>query len=148
MSSIKSRLLDDIKSSMKSREKDRLKTLRLISAAIKQQEVDERCDLTDDGVIATLDKMLKQRRESISQYQKADRADLVAQEESEVMIITEYLPAALTDDELDKLISSAIEANGATSMKDMGKVMGDLRPKVQGRADMSAVSARIKTLLS
>ena len=92
--------------------------------------------------------MLKQRRESISQYQKADRADLVAQEESEVMIITEYLPAALTDDELDKLISSAIEANGATSMKDMGKVMGDLRPKVQGRADMSAVSARIKTLLS
>jgi uncharacterized protein YqeY len=145
--SLKDRIQQDMKDAMRAKEKSRLATIRLILAAIKQREVDERIELDDTQVIAVLDKMTKQRRESISQFEQAGREDLVAQENAELEIIQPYLPEALGEDELNALIDAAMKATGASSIKDMGKVMGQLKPKIQGRADMGAVSALIKSRL-
>jgi uncharacterized protein len=133
---------------MKAGEKERLGTIRLILSAIKQQEVDSRKDLEDSDIIAILDKMSKQRRESIDQYEKAGRDDLAGKEKAELEIIQTYLPSQLGDDEIASMIDEAIKTTGAEVMKDMGKVMGILKPKMQGRADMAAVSAQIKSRLS
>lgn len=145
--SLKDRILQDVKDAMRAKDKPRLATLRLITAAIKQQEVDERIELDDTQVLALLDKMCKQRRESISQFEKAGRNDLIAQEASELELIQTYLPEQLSEDEITALIEETMAATGATSIKDMGKVMGQLKPRLQGRADMGAVSALIKAKL-
>lgn len=145
---LKDAIMADMKDAMRAKDKDRLGTIRLIQAAIKQREVDERIELGDDQVLAVLDKMVKQRRDSIAQYNDAGREELAAKEEAELEVIQKYLPEALSEAELDGLIGEAISATGAESMKDMGKVMGQLKPKVQGRADMGEVSARIKARLS
>jgi len=146
--SLKEQITSDMKDAMRAKEKERLGTIRLILAAIKQREVDERIELDDEQVLAVLDKMVKQRRDSITQYRDAGREELAAVEEAELEIIQHYLPEALSEAEIDNLIDEAISSSGAESMKDMGKVMGLLKPKVQGRADMGAVSARIKARLS
>jgi uncharacterized protein len=146
--SVKVQLQEDMKTAMRGGDKRRLGVIRLINAAIKQREVDERIELDDAQVIAVLDKMSKQRRESIEQFEKAGRNDLVEQESFELDVLKSYLPEPLSDDEIDALIAEAIAASGASSMKDMGKVMGLLRDKLQGRADMGAVSGRIKARLS
>lgn len=125
-----------------------LNALRLISAAVKQIEVDERIEVDNERMLVILDKMSKQRKESIAQFEKANRDDLVAQEQFELDVIAKYLPEPLTDDEIDALISDAIKSTGAEKMSDMGKVMAILKPKLQGRADMAQVSARIKAQLS
>ena len=148
MSALKQRLVDDMKSAMRAKEKDRLMTVRTILAAIKQQEVDTREDVDDVAVLAIIDKQSKQRRESISQFSKAGRDDLVAQEELELGFIQEYLPEPLSDDEVQSLIKDAIDATGASSMKDMGKVMAHIKPKAQGRADMGKISGQIKAALN
>jgi uncharacterized protein YqeY len=148
MTSLKQRIQDDMKVAMKSGEKDRLGVIRLMMAAIKQREVDERIQLDDAQVIAVLDKMMKQRRESIVQYQAAGREDLVNVENAEIQVIREYLPKALSESEIEGLIKAAIAETGAANIADMGKVMAVVKPKMQGRADLSAVSARIKSLLS
>jgi len=147
-SSLKPQLTDDMKSSMKSGDKHRLGVVRLMLAAIKQIEVDERIELDDTRVLAVLDKMMKQRRESIAQYGKAGRDDLVAVEEAEIVIIQEYLPAALSEAEINAIIEQSIESTGAASIRDMGKLMGVLKPQLQGRADMGKVSQLIKSRLS
>lgn len=133
---------------MRAAERERLATLRLILAAIKQREVDERIVLDDTQVLAVLEKMAKQRRESIAQFEAGGRADLVAKERAEIDVINAYLPAQLSDTELDALIQSAIAETGASSVKDMGKVMGIIKGKAQGRADMATVGARIKARLT
>ncbi len=145
--SLKDRIQQDMKAAMRSGDKPRLATIRLILAAIKQKEVDERTELGDAEVTAVLDKMAKQRRESISQFEKAGRDDLVGQETGELELIQEYLPEPLGEAEINALIDAALADTGATSLKDMGKVMGQLKPKLQGRADMGAVSALIKARL-
>lgn len=145
---LKESIMADMKDAMRTKDKDRLGTVRLIQAAIKQREVDERIELDDEQVLAVLDKMVKQRRDSITQYRDAGREELAAKEEAELEILQHYLPEALSEAELDGLINEAIAASGADSMKDMGKVMGQLKPKVQGRADMGEVSARIKARLA
>ena len=132
---------------MRAREKSRLNALRLITAAFKQKEVDERIELDDNQCMAILDKMAKQLRESIDQYQKAGRSDLVEKETVELEIVQSYLPAALSDAEVEQLINTAIQDTGASSMKDMGKVMGVLKPKVQGRTDMGKLSNLVKQQL-
>jgi len=144
---LKTKILDDMKAAMKAGDKPRLGVIRLIQAAIKQREVDERIELDDDQVLAVLDKMVKQRRDSITQYEQAGRTELADQEKFEVSICQEYLPEALSDDEIASLLEQAIAETGAASMKDMGKVMGWLKPKLQGRADMGAVSGKIKQKL-
>lgn len=145
---LKSRLNDDVKTAMREKAKPRLAALRLITAAIKQREIDERIELTDEDITSLLDKMAKQRRESITQYEKADRQDLIDQEVFELDVIKEYLPEQLSDEEISQLISEAIASTGASDMKDMGKVMGVLKPKLQGRADMGQVSGLIKQQLT
>ncbi len=145
---LKAQLTDDMKSSMKGGNKERLGVIRLILAAIKQIEVDERIELDDSRVITVLDKMAKQRRESISQFSNAGRDDLTAIEEAELVIIQEYLPAALSESEINDLVEQSINATGAETIKDMGKVMGMLKPQLQGRADMGQVSQLIKSRLS
>lgn len=145
---LKSRIQDDMKTAMRAQDKERLAAIRLILAAIKQREVDERIELDDMQVIAALERMLKQRRESIAQFESAGRADLVAKEAFELAVIQSYMPAALADAEIDELIAQAIAASGAQSMRDMGKVMAQLKDRIQGRADMAAVSARVKARLS
>ena len=145
---LKQRLQDDMKAAMKAGDKRRLGVVRLINAAIKQREVDERVELDDTQVLVVLDKMLKQRRDSISQYEQAGREDLAAQERFEVEVCQAYMPAALSDDEIAGLIAEAIDSTGASSMQEMGKVMALLKPKLQGRADMAAVSKQIKTRLT
>ncbi|HEY1283119.1 MAG TPA: GatB/YqeY domain-containing protein [Steroidobacteraceae bacterium] len=145
---LKERITEDMKSAMRAGEKDRLATVRLILAAIKQREVDERITLDDAQVLAVLDKMAKQRKESIKEFEKGARPDLVAKESAELAVVQSYLPAQLSDAELDALIAEAIASTGATSVKDMGKVMGLVKSKAAGRADMGAVGARIKTKLS
>jgi uncharacterized protein YqeY len=145
--SLKDRILGDVKDAMRAKDKPRLGTLRLITATIKQQEVDERIELDDTQVLTLLDKMCKQRRESISQFEKAGRDDLIAQEVLELDLIQTYLPEQLSEAEITALIEETMAATGASSIKDMGKVMGQLKPKLQGRADMSAVSALIKAKL-
>ena len=144
---LKEQITNDMKESMKSGAKERLAVIRLILAALKQKEVDERITLDDAQVLAILEKMLKQRRESIAQFTQGNRKDLADKEEAEVKIIQAYLPAQLSDAELDQLVAAAVAESGAASVKDMGKVMGILKPKVAGKADMSAVSAKIKSKL-
>jgi uncharacterized protein YqeY len=145
---LKDRITDDMKTAMRSGDKERLATVRLALAAIKQREVDERIVLDDTQVLAVLDKMIKQRREAITQFESGGRADLVAKETSEIAVLQHYLPAQLGAAEVDALIAEAIAASGATSVKDMGKVMALVKPKAQGRTDIGAVSARIKQKLS
>jgi len=142
------RIRDDMKAAMKSGEKARLGVIRLILSAIKQIEVDERIVLDNERTLQVLDKMLKQRRESIRQFADAGRDDLVAIEEAEVLVIQEFLPQPLTDAEVDVMVDEAIATSGAQSVKDMGKVMGLLKAKMQGRADMSIVSGKIKAALA
>ena len=144
---LKDRIREDMKAAMRGGDKRRLGVIRLILAAIKQREVDDRTELDDGQVTAVLDKMVKQRRESQAQYEQAQRADLAEQEAYEITVLQQYLPAPLSDAEIAQLIEAAISETGASSMKDMGKVMGILRPRLAGRADMGAVSAQIKARL-
>ena len=145
---LKDRITDDMKGAMRAGEKERLGTIRLVLAGIKQREVDERITLDDGQVLAVLEKMIKQRKEAITQFESGGRADLVAKEQAELGVLQTYLPAQMSDAELDALIAQAITASGATSIKDMGKVMGLVKAQAQGKADMGAVSARIKQKLS
>ena len=148
MSALKHRINEDVKVAMRSKEKNRLAALRLITASIKQREVDERIELDDTQVMSVLDKMAKQHRDSIEQYSKAERPDLVEQEQFELDIILDYLPQPLDAAEINARIDEIIAATGAASMKDMGKVMGQLKTALQGRADMGKVSALVKTRLN
>ena len=136
-----------MKAAMRSGEKERLGVIRMVTAAIKQREVDERISLDDAQVLSVLEKMIKQRKESVAQFQAGNRADLVAKESAEIALLQGYLPSQLSDSELDALIADAIAATGAVSIKDMGKVMGIIKGKAQGRADMAAVGAKIKAKL-
>lgn len=145
---LKERVTEDMKTALRAREKDRLGALRLILAAIKQREIDSRAALDDPQVLAVMDKMVKQRRESIDQFLRAGRDDLVAREQLELDVISTYLPEPLSDTEIDSLIDTVLAATGAVSMKDMGRAMGQLKPQLQGRADMAVVSARVKARLS
>ena len=145
---LKIRITAEMKAAMRAKDKPRLGTIRLIQAEIKRIEVDERIDLDDTRVLAILDKMSKQRRDSLSQFKDAGRDDLAEQEQLELDVIAEFLPAALSDEELQALIDQAVADSGAQAMSDMGKVMGILKPLVQGRADMGAVSKQIKARLS
>lgn len=145
---LKQRIDEDVKSAMRAKDKERLSALRLCMAAIKQREVDERITLDDTQVLAVLDKMIKQRRDSVQQYESAGRTDLVAKESFEISVLSEYLPPALNEQQLDTLITEALAQTGATSAKDMGKVMAALKPQVQGRADMNAVGTRVKQRLA
>lgn len=147
LSTLKGQIQEDVKSAMRARDQRRLTALRLITAAIKQVEVDQRIEMDDTGVLAVLDKMVKQRRDSLEQYQSAGRDDLAAQEKFELDLIANYLPEALSGEELSALIKQAIIDTGASSMRDMGSVMNKLRDKVQGRADMKAVSTAVKAQL-
>jgi uncharacterized protein YqeY len=144
---LKEKIQEDMKAAMRSGEKDRLGAIRMILAAIKQREVDERISLDDAQVLAVLEKMIKQRNESITQFTAGHRPDLVAKESAEVTLLRAYMPARMSDAEVDALIAEAIATTGASSVKDMGKVMGLVKAKAQGRADMGAVSARIKAKL-
>ncbi|HKJ77759.1 MAG TPA: GatB/YqeY domain-containing protein [Gammaproteobacteria bacterium] len=145
---LKERIGDDVKAAMRAKDKERLAVLRQITAAIKQREVDERSELDDDQVLGVIEKLVKQHRDSIQQYGDAGRDDLVQKEQFEVDIIQEYLPEALDEAELDALIDQVIAETGASSPKEMGQVMGALKPKVQGRADMGAVGAKVKARLA
>ena len=147
-SSLKEQIVAEMKSAMKAGEKQRLATIRLILSAVKQVEVDTRTELNDQDLIGILDKMAKQRRESIEQFEQAGRNDLADKEKSELVIITDYLPQALSESEVSQLIYQAVSQTSAASMKDMGAVMAILKPQMQGRADMSQVSKLIKIKLS
>jgi uncharacterized protein YqeY len=144
---LKQRIQDDMKSAMKGGDKRKLGVIRLVMAAIKQREVDERIELDEDQVLVVLDKMVKQRRDSIEQYEKAGRDELAEQEKFEIEVLQEYLPEALSEEEITDLIKQVMAETGAESMKDMGKVMGMLTLTLQRRADMGAVSAKLKQLL-
>jgi uncharacterized protein YqeY len=144
---LKDRLTEDMKTAMRAADKARLGTVRLALAAIKQREVDERVSLDDTQVLGVLEKMIKQRREAIVQFQSGGRADLVAKETAEIAVLQQYLPAQMGEAEIDALIAEAIKSTGAASVKDMGKVMAVVKPKAQGRTDMGALSARIKQKL-
>ncbi|MDX1513011.1 MAG: GatB/YqeY domain-containing protein [Gammaproteobacteria bacterium] len=144
---LKTRIQDDVKTAMRARDRARLGTLRLIMAAIKQKEVDDRSTLDDGAVLNVLEKMVKQRRDSIEQYTNAGRQELADQEAFEIQVIQGYMPAQLSESELEQMIDEVIEETGASSMKDMGRVMGTLKPRIQGRADMGAASQRVKTRL-
>jgi len=146
-SKIKATIQDDMKTAMRNKEKERLLVIRLILAALKQREVDERIELSDNDVLAILDKMVKQRRESISQYESGNRPDLAEKEAEEIKLIQTYLPEQLSEAEIESLIDEAIKESQAASMRDMGKVMGVLKPKIQGKADVAAVSAKVKERL-
>ncbi len=143
----KGQIHDDMKTAMKAGDKDRLKTVRLMLAAIKQVEVDKRTELDDAAVLGVLNKMVKQRRDSVSQFRDGGRNDLVDIELSEIKVIENYLPEALSDDELDQMIGQAISDTGAASIRDMGKVMGAVKTMAEGRANMSAVGAKVKSIL-
>ncbi len=145
--SLKERITDDMKAAMRSGEKERLGLIRMITAAIKQREVDERITLDDGQVIVVLEKMIKQRKESLQQFQAGNRQDLADKEAAEIALLQTYLPAALAEAEIDALIAESIAATGATGIKDMGKVMALIKGKAQGRADMAAVGAKIKAKL-
>jgi len=146
--SLKQRLTDDMKAAMKSGEKERLATIRLVNAAIKQREVDERIVLDDAAVIAVLEKMLKQRRDSVSQYEAAGREDLASVERAEIVVIEAYLPAKMGEAEIAAEIAAAVAETGATGAADMGKLMGVLKPRLAGKADMGQVSALVKKALA
>jgi uncharacterized protein YqeY len=145
---LKERITEDMKSAMRSGEKERLATIRLITAAIKQREVDERITLDDVQVLSVIEKMVKQRKESITQFQAGGRADLVARETAELGVLAAYQPTQLSEAEVDGLIAAAIAATGAASIKDMGKVVAHVKNAAAGRADMAAVSARVKARLA
>ena len=145
--SLKARIKDEMKEAMKAKDKQRLAVIRLIQSEIKRIEVDERIEIDDERLLTVLDKMCKQRRDSVKQYEDAGRTELAEQEKYEITVIQEYLPAQLSEDELAALIEETISATGAAGMQDMGKVMGVLKAKVQGRADMTAVSQLIKAKL-
>jgi len=147
MGLLKDRIKDDMKAAMRAKDKDRLKVIRMIQAAIKQIEVDERVELDDERIVVVLDKMLKQRRESIKQFNEAGRNDLSEIEEAELLVIQDFLPKALTPEEIEDMVAKAVSDSAAESIKDMGKVMGILRPQMLGRADMSVVSSVIKAKL-
>jgi uncharacterized protein YqeY len=145
---LRQRIESDMKTAMRARDKDRLGTIRLVLAAIKQREIDERITLTDTDILAVLDKMIKQRRDSITQFEQAGRQELADKEAAEVAVIQEYLPAALSESEIEAIIAEAISSSGATSPRDIGKIMGLLKPRLQGRADMGLVSRKVKEKLS
>lgn len=147
-SPLKVTIQDNVKDAMRAKDKDRLNVLRQITASIKQVEVDNRTDLSDEDIIVILTKMTKQRREALDQYEKAGRDDLASIEKAELLIIEEFLPEALSEAEIAQAVQAAISEAGASSIKDMGAVMNVLRPKIQGRADMSAVSGQVKAALS
>lgn len=144
---LKERIQDDMKTAMRAGEKERLGTIRMILAGIKQREVDERIQLNDAQVVSVLEKMIKSRKESLVHFQAGGRADLIAKETAEIGLIQSYLPAQLSDAEIDALVSEAIAACGATSVKDMGKAMGLIKSKAQGKADMAVVGAKLKAKL-
>ena len=144
---LKERITEDMKTAMRASEKERLSTIRLVQSAIKQREVDERITLDDTQVLVVLEKMVKQRNESIAQFEQGGRKDLADKERREIELLQTYLPAQLSDSELDALIRDAVAATGAASIKDMGKVMGVVKSKAAGRADMAAVGARVKAVL-
>jgi uncharacterized protein YqeY len=146
--SLKTRILEDVKTAMRAHEREQLAALRLITAAIKQKEVDERIELNDGQVLAVLDKMAKQRRESLEQYEKAGREDLAVKERFELDLIQSYLPEPISEADLAALIQSTVAETGASSIRDMGSVMNALRAQVQGRADMKAVSQAVKAQLT
>ena len=146
-SSLKEKITESMKSAMRAKDKARLNAIRLAMSEIKRVEVDTRSEQNDTEIITILDKMVKQRRESIKQFKVADRQELVAQEEMEIQVLNEFLPQPLSGDELDSIIGSAISQCDAKTMQDMGKVMGIIKPQIIGRADMSLVSAKIKALL-
>ena len=146
--SLKARISDDMKSAMKAGEKDRLKVVRLILAAIKQVEVDKRIELDDAAVLGVLEKMVKQRRDSVEQFVKGNRQDLADIELAEIEVLDEYLPEQLSEAELDALVDDAISSTGAESIRDMGKVMGAIKAQAAGRADMGAVGAKVKAKLN
>lgn len=148
MSTLKDNIKDAMKAAMRAKEKERLGTIRMIQAEIKRIEVDERIDVDDQRILAILDKMCKQRRDSISQFEEAGRDELAAIERAEMAVIQEFLPAALSEAEINELIEQAVASSGAESPRDMGKVMGILKPQLQGRADMGSVSQLIKARLS
>jgi uncharacterized protein len=145
---LKDRINDDMKAAMRARDAERLKAIRLLLAAIKQREVDERIELSDADVLAVIDKMLKQRRESIAQFEKAGRRDLVLAEEAEISVLQAYMPQPLSAAEIEDLVTEAIASSKATALKDMGAVMAALRPRLAGRADMAVVSQLVKSRLS
>lgn len=147
MTSLRDRINEDMKAAMKARESDRLAAIRLLTSALKQREVDERIEITDDIVLAVIEKMLKQRKDSIEQYTAGNRPDLVAKEQFEVGVLQAYMPQALSDAEITAILDAVITESGAQSAKDMGKVMNLLRPKVAGRADMGKLSALVKARL-
>jgi uncharacterized protein len=142
------RISEDMKAAMRAKEVDRLKAIRLLLAAVKQREVDERIELGDADVLAVIDKMLKQRRESIAQFEKAGRQDLVDTEKAEVAVLQTYMPQALTEGEIEALVAETVRAANAVSARDMGAVMAQLKPKIAGRADMAKVSQLVKAKLS
>ncbi|CAB9545063.1 Transamidase GatB domain protein [Bathymodiolus brooksi thiotrophic gill symbiont] len=148
MSKLKKRITDDMKSAMKAKDKDALKAIRMILGAIKQIEVDERIELDDTQVLTVIQKMVKQRKDSISQFQEANRSDLVEVEEAELVIINNYMPKQLTEDEIAVVVDKVITDSGASSMQDMGKLMGLLKGQLAGKADMGVVSKLIKSKLS
>ncbi|HEY2145892.1 MAG TPA: GatB/YqeY domain-containing protein [Steroidobacteraceae bacterium] len=147
MGTLKERITEDMKAAMRSGERERLGVIRMITSGIKQREVDERIMLDDAQVLSVLEKMIKQRKESLVQFQAGNRQDLVDKESAEITLLQGYLPSQLSDAEVESLISDAIAATGAASIKDMGKVMGLIKAKAQGRADMGAIGAKIKAKL-
>jgi uncharacterized protein len=146
--SLKDRINDDMKAAMRARETERLGTIRLLLAAIKQREVDDRVTLDDAGVTAVIDKMIKQRKDSISQFESAGRTDLVDKERAELEVLSAYMPEQLSDEQIAAEVAAAVAQTGAAGPQDMGKVMGVLKPKLAGLADMTAVSAQVKAALS
>ena len=145
--SLKDRITEDMKAAMRAKDSERLGTIRMITAAIKQREVDERITLDDAQVLAVVEKMIKTRKESVAQFQSGGREDLVAKENKEIELLQAYMPAQLSEGELDQVIADAIAESGATSIKEMGKAMAIVKQKAQGRADMAAVSAKLKAKL-
>ena len=145
--SLRDRIQDDMKTAMRAKDKERLGAIRLILAAVKQREVDERIELNDVQVLGVLEKMIKQRRESLAQYQSAGREDLAARESFEIEVIQSYLPAPLSEADIDTLVANAVAVTGAQSVRDMGKVMALIKDQAQGRADMAKISARVKAHL-
>jgi len=146
--SLKAQITEDMKAAMRAKEMDRLGTIRLLQAAIKQREVDERIELDDAAVLAVVDKMIKQRKDSITAFQQASREDLAAKEAAEIVVLQVYMPAQLSEAEVDAAVRDAVAKAGAAGPQDMGKVMGILKPALAGRADMTQVSARVKAALS
>ncbi len=145
---LKARITDDMKAAMRAKDAPRLSAIRMLLAAVKQREVDERRELSDADVLAVIDQMIKQRRDSIAQFTAGHRPDLAASEQAEIGVLSAYMPAALTDAEIDGLIAAAIAAAGATGPSAMGKVMAELKPKLAGRADLAAVSAKVRARLA